>query len=262
MSYQESETLELKSSFGEWKEIIITLAAFANKSGGTIIIGLHDDGSSSGMQLGKGTLEDFTNKVKLHTDPVLFPSLNVKTHGLGVIVEVTVPASENRPVFAFERGYIRVGTSNQKLSTHALKEMIRSYSAADFDEVLLQQQNTEELDYNQHSSLLPEYAGKNTPELDFLKKHDLVNNKGVTAAVYLSYCKKNTRFPNAVVKAARFKGTEMVGFLDMHDFSGNLIQLSADVLEFVQRHTSMSVEIGDKVQRFERWEYPIPASRY
>ena len=33
MYSNESETIEFKTSFGEWKEIIISLSAFANKNG-------------------------------------------------------------------------------------------------------------------------------------------------------------------------------------------------------------------------------------
>ena len=42
MIYKESEKVELKSSFSEWKEIIISLAAFANKKGGTVVVGIDD----------------------------------------------------------------------------------------------------------------------------------------------------------------------------------------------------------------------------
>ena len=42
MQRRESEILELKSSFGEWKEIIQTLCGFANKNGGTVIVGFDD----------------------------------------------------------------------------------------------------------------------------------------------------------------------------------------------------------------------------
>ncbi len=51
MIYKESETVELKSFFGEWKEIITTLSAFANKKGGTVVVGLDNDGQPLHMQL-------------------------------------------------------------------------------------------------------------------------------------------------------------------------------------------------------------------
>ena len=36
----ESETVEFKKSTGEWKEIIETISAFANKKGGVILVGV------------------------------------------------------------------------------------------------------------------------------------------------------------------------------------------------------------------------------
>lgn len=63
MNYKESEILEIKSSFGEWKEIIISLAAFANKGGGKIIVGFDDKGNPTNQTIGKNTIEDLQNKI-------------------------------------------------------------------------------------------------------------------------------------------------------------------------------------------------------
>ena len=49
MFYKESETLELKSSLSEWKEIIISLTAFANKKGGTVIVGIDNSAKALNM---------------------------------------------------------------------------------------------------------------------------------------------------------------------------------------------------------------------
>ncbi len=104
MHLKESEKIELKSSFSEWREAIVSLCAFANKKGGKVVIGMNDDGVASGIQVGKNTIEDFANKIKNNTDPILYPSINVKTFGLGEIVEIEVSESDNKPVFAFDRG--------------------------------------------------------------------------------------------------------------------------------------------------------------
>ena len=128
--FKESENIELKSSFGEWKEIIISLSAFANKKGGTVIVGIDDKGQPLHMQLGNKTIEDFVSKVRNHTDPILYPSINVKTFGLGEIVEITVSPSDYKPVFAFDKAWMRVGKSNIKLSTDKLRELIPHGSTA------------------------------------------------------------------------------------------------------------------------------------
>ena len=66
MQYKESEILELKSSFGEWKEIIISLSAFANKKGGTVVVGLDENANPLHMQIGNNTCR--AKKTKPHKE--------------------------------------------------------------------------------------------------------------------------------------------------------------------------------------------------
>ena len=66
--YRKSETLEKKSSFAAWKEIIISLSAFANKKGGKVAVGLDDQGNPTSLSIGKDTLEEMAKKIKMHTD--------------------------------------------------------------------------------------------------------------------------------------------------------------------------------------------------
>jgi ATP-dependent DNA helicase RecG len=109
--YRESETLEKKSSFSAWKEIIISLSAFANKKGGTVVVGLDDQGNPTDLKIGKDTLEEMANRIKMNTDPILYPSINVKTFGPGEIVELEIPESDNKPVFAFDKAYVKAAMS-------------------------------------------------------------------------------------------------------------------------------------------------------
>lgn len=73
----ESQTVEWKQSLGEWKEIVETCAAFATSEGGTIYVGISPKGDPVGVELGKDTLEDMANKIKVNTDPAQFPSIEV-----------------------------------------------------------------------------------------------------------------------------------------------------------------------------------------
>ena len=231
MLYKESENIELKSSFGEWKEIIITLTAFANKNGGTVIVGIDDSGQPTNLNIGKRTLEDFVNKLKSNTDPNLYPSINVKSFALAEIVELQIPSSDFKPVFAFERAYIRVGKSNIKLSANEVKELVRKYSTADFDK---QTVNVDLTDDDLSIKLIDQVKSKyynlaNESNSDFLRKNHLLFNGNLTATAYLCFCKSNTLFPNAFVKAARFKGSDMVHFIDMKEFEGNLLEMPDDI---------------------------------
>ena len=65
----ESEIIEFKPSLSDIKDIIIAISAFSNTKGGTILIGVSDDGKIQGVSIGKNTIESLANKIKQHTDP-------------------------------------------------------------------------------------------------------------------------------------------------------------------------------------------------
>ncbi len=60
----ESENAEFKTSLSEWKEIIKTISAFSNAKGGTISVGLDDDGKPLGTEIGKNRIEILANRIK------------------------------------------------------------------------------------------------------------------------------------------------------------------------------------------------------
>ncbi|MBC7090716.1 MAG: ATP-binding protein [Nitrososphaeria archaeon] len=55
----ESETLEFKSSLSDFEEILATISAFSNIKGGTIFVGVDDNGNIVGVPIGRRTLENY-----------------------------------------------------------------------------------------------------------------------------------------------------------------------------------------------------------
>ena len=88
MIYKESQTVELKSSLSDWHDIVISLAAFANTKGGTVVVGLDDNGIPTDLKIGNRTLEDLAQKIKQNTDPILYTSIAVKDFGRKCLIEV------------------------------------------------------------------------------------------------------------------------------------------------------------------------------
>ena len=76
IQHGESETLELKRSLGELKEIVETVGAFANASGGTILVGLSPQKEIIEVRIGTDTLESLANTIKQNTDPAALPSIS------------------------------------------------------------------------------------------------------------------------------------------------------------------------------------------
>lgn len=73
----ESETLEFKTSLSLKDEIGACVSAFSNTSGGIILIGVTDKGGVVGVGIGANTIENVASYIKRHTDPQIFPSINV-----------------------------------------------------------------------------------------------------------------------------------------------------------------------------------------
>ena len=63
----ESENLEFKASFG--KEVIESLAAFANHKGGVVLVGVEDSGNVVGVKCGPESIQAWVNQVKQSTMP-------------------------------------------------------------------------------------------------------------------------------------------------------------------------------------------------
>lgn len=71
----ENEQVEFKSSFND--ETIESLVAFANTKGGTVIIGVNDDGVITGVNVGKETIPKWINEIKQKTQPAIIPDIEV-----------------------------------------------------------------------------------------------------------------------------------------------------------------------------------------
>jgi ATP-dependent DNA helicase RecG len=71
---KESEKVEFKSTFN--MDCIETLVAFANHKGGSIYVGINDDGRATGVSTGKETLTQWVNEIKGKTDPAIVPGVD------------------------------------------------------------------------------------------------------------------------------------------------------------------------------------------
>ena len=69
----ESLTLEYKSSFD--RKPVETLVAFANASGGTVLIGVEDNGTVLVISLGKETFNKWLGQIKSSISPSIIPDI-------------------------------------------------------------------------------------------------------------------------------------------------------------------------------------------
>jgi ATP-dependent DNA helicase RecG len=77
MKFKETENIELIKSTSELKEAIISISAILNKHGrGTVYLGIEDDGTVVGQQIGKSTVKDISKSISDHID-FANPTVNI-----------------------------------------------------------------------------------------------------------------------------------------------------------------------------------------
>lgn len=265
----ESETIEFKNSLSEMDQILDTISAFSNTKGGTIYIGVADDGNINGVTIGKGTLETLANEIKLNTDPRLFPNIATEEINSEIIIKVTVQEYPIKPIWTKDKVFVRVGKTNQKITAEKIREMISQNTPFHWDKQLLPDLTINDINENDVISFVK--LSNEERNSDFgavrdikshLEKLNLIQNDKLTNASLLLFGKHPQKyFPRSIIKCAKFAGSEPVDFLDIQEISGTIIGQVPDVLNFIRKHINVSVDISGKAQRDEIWDYPKEALR-
>ena len=119
-----SETLEFKKSLSEWREIVETVSAFSNTKGGTIVVGISNNGKIHGVSTGKSTIDDLTNKILTNTEPKIYPEITTATLEEKRVILIKVEKFPYDVVLAFGRPFKRIGKSTVRMSKDEYKKSI------------------------------------------------------------------------------------------------------------------------------------------
>ncbi|MEW6618279.1 MAG: RNA-binding domain-containing protein [bacterium] len=147
----EGQRLEFKKSVAELDRIIQTLAAFANTNsdGGCVLIGIGDRGRVKEVIIGRETVRQIANKIAAHTDPVLYPEIEViKESGNKGIIVITIDGSPNKPHLAFGRAYKRVGSTTTQMTRAEYENLLlaRHKDKFQFDSQVCEGADLEDID--------------------------------------------------------------------------------------------------------------------
>jgi len=259
----ESETVEWKQSLGEWEEIVETCAAFATAQGGTIYIGIRPNGEYLGVQIGKGTIEDLVNKIKLNTDPPQFPTIITHGEESSSIVEITVKQNPVKPVWAFGRPMKRVGRTNQMLKREETQRLLEGTTGRTWDALACPEFKVKDINQKAVRDFLDRSGmRKSTPIGDVIRNLRFGDVQHLCNAAVLLFGKFPQRFfVEAKVKCARFIGGSQTHFLDERTIEGPILRQLDEAMAFVTRNTRQAIVITGKPERDIVPEYPETAVR-
>ncbi|HBI23673.1 MAG: hypothetical protein A2Y48_01655 [Nitrospirae bacterium RIFCSPLOW2_12_42_9] len=270
---KETDKVELKKSTGEWKEIIETISSFANTDGGKIYVGVSPSGKVLGVDIGKNTIEDLTNKIITNTEPQIYPKISIGKIDNKEVILVGVKNASGEIVLAFGRPYKRVGKSTVRMSKNEYERMILEKHKEElrFDIQVYESANFTDIDTQKLKEFVKSAKNErgldipiNTPPKEALMRLGLLKENKLTNSSLLLFGKEPQKFfIQAEVKCVRFKGTDVTQtIIDMKEVGGNLIDQVIEVEKFIFNNISLTSWIEDgKIQRQEKWEYPPKAMR-
>lgn len=253
----ESVTLDYKRVYTE--DIKKTIIAFANTSGGSILIGVDDDGTAVGIADTDDVMLRVTNAARdsIMPDITLFMTCEVKEIGGKRIVAVTVQKGTASPYYLASKGirpegvYVRQGASTVPATSSAILKMIRETGGDDFEATRTLNQNLSfsyAEKYFETENLLFGDTQKRT--LGLIGEDGAYTNLGQLLSDQCAHS----------IKAAVFQGSKKAVFKDRTEFSGSLLQQLEDAFRFLDRYNSTRAEIAG-LKRIDIRDYPVEAIR-
>jgi ATP-dependent DNA helicase RecG len=262
MDKTEGETLEFKRSLSDFDEVLATVSAFSNTKGGTILIGVDDNGEIIGVDLGKRTLEEIASRIAQNTDPRVYPEIAVKKMGGKNIIEIRVSERSDKPVFAKGVAYKRVGRSNIKMDRDEILNLLRGTYEFSYEDVEIA--SIDEIDLNKVKSFIhraKEARSVSVPEdeLAVLRNLGLIDEKPRLAALLLFGRNPQSKISWAIVKIGKFLSERAMPIFEK-EIEGDLIEQIergyAEVLSLIRKETRVV-----NLRREEILEYPAEALR-
>jgi predicted HTH transcriptional regulator len=269
LSRPEGRTLEFKRQEVSLDKALRTLVAFANTAGGTLVLGVDDDGTPRGVDNVKMQEERFASAISDGIDPPLAPDLKPVHHEGVDLLLIRVPRFPG-PFYLRAEGpeagvYIRVGSTNRRASDAQREEMRRLATAQAFDERPCLGTTLGDVDLKAIETTFRavgrEIGDPDLETLGILVRHGdecIPSNGGII--VFGQDAARNRFFPAAHFRCARFLGTNKANILDRLDIEGSVLAGLDEVQRFIRRNTRMAARIGS-VRRKDVPEYPPIALR-
>ena len=257
MKFAESKNVELKMLINtDFKKEIV---AFANTDGGSIYVGINDDGEVIGVENIEKEMERISSMIRDSIKPDLIPFTDIEAmtvNGKKVIC-VNVSRGGKRPYYIAEKGmkssgvYVRHGIVSAPASDAMIREMIKQSDDVSYDKMRSLNQNltfkyTEE--YFLERGISFSYENKRT--LGLIDSDGLYTN----AALLLSdQCEHS-------VKCAVFEDDTKFRFKTREEFSGSILKQLEESYKFISMFNHVHSDFVD-LSRVDTFDYPKYALR-
>ena len=256
MAFVESEVVELKAEVvGDiCKEVI----AFANTRGGTLYIGVSNDGNVVGVKNADQVILQLNNMIRdsIKPDVTMFVGYETQHVSDKDIIAVTIQKGTDRPYYLGSKGlkpsgvYVRNGTSSDPATDTAIRRMIKETDGDSFESMRSLEQNLS------FEAAEKQFEKQNIP-FDTAKMQTLgMISDGIYSNVALLL---SDQCPSTI-KAATFSGEDKGSFQDRREFGGSLFQQMEELYSYLDMRNQTKATF-DGLYRIDTRDYPEDALR-
>lgn len=257
MIFTESEVIELKSEVVSdlCKEVI----AFANTRGGTLYIGVQNDGTVAGIENADRITLQVNHMVRdsIRPDVTMFVHYETQEIDGKQILAVTVQKGTGRPYYLASKGlkpsgvYVRNGTSSDPATDTAIRKMIKETDGDCFEDMRSLEQNLT------FDAAKAQFAKCDVPfDASKMQTLGLVSPDGIYSNVAMLLSDQCS----SIIKAATFSGTDKSEFQDRREFGGSLFLQMEEMYAYLDLRNRTKATF-DGLYRNDVRDYPEEALR-
>lgn len=253
----ENKTTEFKREYIE--DIKNTIIAFANCDGGTLYIGVNDDGTACGVDNVDGTMLRVTNAIRdaVRPDVTMFVECDNDLMDEKPIVRVTVQRGTARPYYLHGKGirpegvFVRQGASTVPATDAAILNMIKETSGDSYEEARSLDQR---LTFNKATDFFEkrkiEFGKAQMRTLHLIGDDDTYTNLAFLLSEQCTH----------MIKLAVFEGSKKAVFKDRRELSGSLLDQMEEAFNYIDRYNRTRAEFSG-LDRLDMRDYPPEAIR-
>jgi ATP-dependent DNA helicase RecG len=249
ISLGEDSTRQFKSDVRNAESLASEMAAFANSEGGTIYLGVADDGSTPGLD--KNDVTRINQLISNAASQLVKSPLTVRTENVAIengriVIVLTVPKGLDKPYFD-KNGVIWLKTGSDKRRVNSKEELRRLFQMTDqfHADELPTRAGIDKLDKLRFRDFLRDVYKQDYPDdpaelTRLLQNMNLAtDDEKLNLAGLLMFAEQPELIKaQFVVKAIRYPGNRIhaTEYVDTEDFAGPLPKIFKDAVAFIMRN--------------------------
>lgn len=253
----EGKNIEFKRQYTD--DIKYAVLAFANTDGGTLYIGINDNGSVEGVEDPDAVMLQVMNMIRDAIRPDITVAVDCSTELMENkhIVVLTIQRGVARPYYLANKGirpagvYVRQGASSVPASETAILQMIKESSGDVYEEARSLNQN---LTFKEAEAY---FAKKHLQFGDVQKRTlQLISADGTYSNLGMLLSDQCI----SIIKLAVFEGSKKTVFHDRKELSGSLFKQLEDAYAYINQFNYTRSEFPG-LERVDTRDYPPEAVR-